>query len=117
VSVWRAFVHGLDNAPAKLQELADLSPNERFAMHTPSKAIVGRVMYASPTYRSSDCKKEMAQPRFAKSARIEKPDYQVTKRAKARPAHDQPPTDQSGLTIPQLNSRAAHLFHGRASTY
>jgi hypothetical protein len=41
--LWRAFVPGLENAQKKLQELATLSPNEHFAMHTPSKDIVGRV--------------------------------------------------------------------------
>jgi hypothetical protein len=38
-----AFVPELENALVKLQELAKLSPNEHFAMHTPSKAIVARV--------------------------------------------------------------------------
>ena len=39
---WRAFVPGLENALARLQELAGRSPNEHFAMYLPSKEIVGR---------------------------------------------------------------------------
>jgi hypothetical protein len=46
--LWRDFVPGLDNAFARLQELAKLSPNEHFAIHTPSKAIVGRVNATNP---------------------------------------------------------------------
>jgi len=41
--VWREFVIGLESANARLKELANLSPNEHFAMHTPSNAIVARV--------------------------------------------------------------------------
>ena len=40
---WRAFVPGLENAQARLQELAGRSPNDHFAMYLPSKEIVGRV--------------------------------------------------------------------------
>ena len=41
--LWCAFVRGLENTRQKLQELATRSPNEYFAIHTPSKDIVGRV--------------------------------------------------------------------------
>jgi hypothetical protein len=41
--LWRAFIPGIDNVLSKLKELGRLSPNEHFAMHTPSKTIVGRV--------------------------------------------------------------------------
>jgi hypothetical protein len=46
--LWRAFVPGLNNALARLEELAKLSPNEHFAMDTPSKPIVGRVNAPNP---------------------------------------------------------------------
>lgn len=41
--LWRAVVPRLENALAKLQELAELSSNKCFAMYIPSKDIVGRV--------------------------------------------------------------------------
>jgi hypothetical protein len=41
--LWRAVAQGLENALAKLKELGSLSPNEHFAMHTPTKMVVGRV--------------------------------------------------------------------------
>jgi hypothetical protein len=41
--LWRAFVPGLENAVAHLKKLGSLSPNEHFAMHTPTQAIVARV--------------------------------------------------------------------------
>ena len=46
--VWRDFVRTLDNARARLQELAKLSPNEHFAIHTPSKAVIARVNAPKP---------------------------------------------------------------------
>ena len=46
--VWRDFVPGLENALARLKELSKLSPNEHFAMHMPSKAIVTRVNVPKP---------------------------------------------------------------------
>ena len=46
--LWRASVHGLKNAQKKLQELAELSSNEHFAMRVPSKEIVGRVNVPTP---------------------------------------------------------------------
>jgi hypothetical protein len=41
--VWQAAIVGLENAISRLKELAKLSPNEFFAIHTPSKAIVARI--------------------------------------------------------------------------
>jgi hypothetical protein len=41
--LWRALVPGLEKALAKLKELASLSPNEHFAMHTPTKTIIARI--------------------------------------------------------------------------
>jgi hypothetical protein len=46
--VWRAFVPGLENARAKLQNLAKNSENEFFAIHTPTKEIVVRVNSSEP---------------------------------------------------------------------
>jgi hypothetical protein len=46
--LWRALVPGLDNALARLKELAKLSPNEHFAIHTPSNSIVARVNAPKP---------------------------------------------------------------------
>jgi len=41
--VWHVCVQGLENAIAKLKELAKESPHEYFAMHMPTEAVVGRV--------------------------------------------------------------------------
>ncbi|MGA8142714.1 MAG: hypothetical protein WB987_02365 [Candidatus Acidiferrales bacterium] len=41
--LWRVCVTGIENAIAKLKELAMLSSNEHFAIHTPTKAIVARI--------------------------------------------------------------------------
>jgi hypothetical protein len=39
---WRGCVTGMDEANAKLKELAGESENEFHAMHTPTKEIVAR---------------------------------------------------------------------------
>ncbi|MGB9244400.1 MAG: hypothetical protein WCC03_13680 [Candidatus Acidiferrales bacterium] len=41
--IWRACVRGIENAIAKLKEMGGDSPNEHFAIHTPTKAVVARV--------------------------------------------------------------------------
>jgi hypothetical protein len=41
--LWRAVAQGLESALAKLKELGSISPNEHFAMHTPTKTVIGRV--------------------------------------------------------------------------
>ncbi|MGA8554387.1 MAG: hypothetical protein WB630_08205 [Candidatus Acidiferrales bacterium] len=41
--MWRGVVRGIENAVARLKELADGSPNEHFALHTPTNAIVARI--------------------------------------------------------------------------
>jgi hypothetical protein len=41
--LWKAFVVGLEQAHRKLQELAALSKNEFYAIHTPTKEIASRV--------------------------------------------------------------------------
>jgi hypothetical protein len=41
--VWRTFVPGLDKALATLEKFSKASPNEFFAIHTPTKETVGRV--------------------------------------------------------------------------
>ena len=46
--MWRAFVPGLENARAKLQNLAKSSKNEFFAIHTPTHEIVARVNSSQP---------------------------------------------------------------------
>jgi hypothetical protein len=38
--IWRAFVKGLIEARARVAELSEMSPNEFYAIHTPSKEIV-----------------------------------------------------------------------------
>ncbi len=40
---WREFVQGLENARAMLAYWSELSPNEFYAIHTPTKEIVARV--------------------------------------------------------------------------
>jgi hypothetical protein len=41
--VWHAFIQGLENARATLKKLSEASPNEFFAIHTPTKETVARV--------------------------------------------------------------------------
>jgi hypothetical protein len=41
--IWRACIRGIENAIAKLKELGSDSPNEHFAIHTPTKAVIARV--------------------------------------------------------------------------
>ena len=38
--IWRAFVKGLIEARARVEELSQSSPNEFYAIHTPSQEIV-----------------------------------------------------------------------------
>jgi hypothetical protein len=38
--IWRAFVKGLIDARARVEELAESSANEFYAIHTPSKEVV-----------------------------------------------------------------------------
>lgn len=54
--LWRAFVPGLENALGRLRELASLSPNEHFAIHTPTKTILARVNVPKPDAESRDGK-------------------------------------------------------------
>jgi hypothetical protein len=51
--LWRCCVAGLEAAIAKLKHEADLSPNEHFARHTPTNAIVARVNVFEPEPRGS----------------------------------------------------------------
>jgi hypothetical protein len=44
--VWRGSVHGLENARRKLQELANRTTNECFAIYTPTRQIVALVNIA-----------------------------------------------------------------------
>jgi hypothetical protein len=46
--MWRICVPGLEKALVKLKELASLSANEHFAIHTPTRAIVARINVVSP---------------------------------------------------------------------
>jgi hypothetical protein len=41
--LWKDYVVGLEEARRKVQELAALSKNEHYAIHTPTKEIVVRV--------------------------------------------------------------------------
>jgi hypothetical protein len=41
--LWKDYVVGLEEARRKLQELAALSKNEHYAIHTPTKDIAARV--------------------------------------------------------------------------
>jgi hypothetical protein len=41
--LWRTVKIGLENAIAGLKKLGSLSPNEHFAIHTPSNTVIGRV--------------------------------------------------------------------------
>jgi hypothetical protein len=38
--IWRAFVKGLIDARARVEQLSELSTNEFYAIHTPTKEIV-----------------------------------------------------------------------------
>jgi hypothetical protein len=41
--IWREFVQGLEKARLRLAVLSELSSNEFYAIHTPTKEIVARV--------------------------------------------------------------------------
>jgi hypothetical protein len=41
--LWKDYVHGLEQAHRRLQELAAQSKNEHYAIHTPTKEIAARV--------------------------------------------------------------------------
>jgi hypothetical protein len=41
--LWRTVIIGLENAIARLKKLGSLSPNEHFAIHTPSNTVIARV--------------------------------------------------------------------------
>ncbi len=47
-AVWRTFIPGLDNTLAELGKFGKLSPNEFFAIHTPTKETVARVNAQTP---------------------------------------------------------------------
>jgi len=51
--LWKDTVTGIENAVARLKHLASLSPNEHFALHTSSNAIVGRVNGPEPNDKES----------------------------------------------------------------
>lgn len=40
--IWRSFVKGLIEARARVAQLSETSPNEFYAIHTPSGDIVAR---------------------------------------------------------------------------
>jgi len=46
--LWKEYVVGLVQTQQKLQELAALSKNEHYAIHTPTKEIVARVNVRNP---------------------------------------------------------------------
>jgi hypothetical protein len=46
--LWKDYVHGLEQAHRKLQELAAQSKNEHYAIHTPTKEIAARVNVRQP---------------------------------------------------------------------
>jgi hypothetical protein len=52
--MWRAYVRGLGNVAETLKQFGMLSPNEHFAIHTPSKEIVARVNRADNDTDGSD---------------------------------------------------------------
>ncbi|MGD0403375.1 MAG: hypothetical protein ABSB66_09265 [Candidatus Acidiferrales bacterium] len=41
--LWKDYVHGLEQARRRLEELAAQSKNEHYAIHTPTKEIAARV--------------------------------------------------------------------------
>ena len=51
--LWKVCVAGLEAAIAKLKQEAPLSPNEHFARHTPTNAIVARLNASEPEPRGS----------------------------------------------------------------
>ena len=46
--LWKDYVIGLEQARRKLQELAAVSKNEHYAIHTPTKEIAARVNVPKP---------------------------------------------------------------------
>jgi hypothetical protein len=46
--LWKDYVHGLEQARRRLQELAAKSKNEHYAIHTPTKEIAARVNVREP---------------------------------------------------------------------
>jgi sugar-specific transcriptional regulator TrmB len=46
--LWKGYVHGLEQAHSKLQELAAQSKNEFYAIHSPTKEIAARVSAWQP---------------------------------------------------------------------
>jgi len=44
----RTVIKGFENALASLKELGNISPNEHFAIHTPSNVIIARVNEPEP---------------------------------------------------------------------
>lgn len=51
--LWKGCVAGLEAAIAKLKQEAGLSPNEHFARHTPTNAIVARLNVSEAEPRGS----------------------------------------------------------------
>jgi hypothetical protein len=41
--IWRAFVRGLVDTRARVVELSESSPNEFYAIHTPTKEVVAKI--------------------------------------------------------------------------
>jgi hypothetical protein len=41
--LWKAVVPGLENALIRLKSFGSISPNEHFAIHTPTQTVVARV--------------------------------------------------------------------------
>jgi sugar-specific transcriptional regulator TrmB len=46
--LWKGYVQGLEQAQSKLQELAEQSKNEFYAIHSPTKEIAARVNVRQP---------------------------------------------------------------------
>ena len=46
--LWRGYVHGLECALARLEELAKLSPNEHLLMHVPTQEVIQRLNSKQP---------------------------------------------------------------------
>jgi hypothetical protein len=46
--LWKGCIAGLENAIAELKHEASLSPNEHFARHSPTNAIVARLNVSEP---------------------------------------------------------------------
>ena len=49
--LWKGCIAGLENAIAKLKHEASLSPNEHFARHSPTNAIVARLNVSEPKHQ------------------------------------------------------------------